>query len=403
MSNPFHYTFILARSVIYRRGKGKRNRTILRLAFLIILLMIPLILSLSFTEGMIEGITRRYILLQDGHLQFYADLSGEDLAAQVEGVAHVDHTVGGYGIAYSSDESREVYLKGVLPSYFDSERREELSLRDDSLLERTGALPGLYLSESLALQFGAALGDRLAIVTLPSEGQGRVRPSLAVVKGIFSTGFYALDDALMFIDMNSARLLFPATGGKSEIILTSEYADAGEQIAEKIESYLGRDLTWAGYDEFNTEMYENFATSRQIIFAVFLVILFAAIFYVTAVSHELIEDAKEEIAMQKVLGARSFQILTGYLIALGSVTLVSILTGTALGMLLSTRITSILSLLSELNVPSLRYYLLTFDITIPYWQIARIVMLLFLMSLISVGFSLRRIIHIRALDMLQQE
>ena len=415
MSTPSRYMFTLARSILHHPGKRQKNSAIIRLFVLVTVLMVPLVLSLSFTEGMIEGITDKYILLMDGHLQVYIDsmvitdalssMSGLHLTADdsmYEGIT-VDQTVGGYGILYGKDQAREVYLKGVSPSYFNDRRVKELALVTTESLERTGVLPGVYLSSELAEYFEVAVSDRLALILIPSHGERRVRPALVQVMGIYDTGFYALDQSLVFMDQESGQLLLPEENRRTEIMFDSYEKKRAEEFMQSLQNQVGTDLEWARFDQFNTDMYENFATSRQVIYAVFLTILVTAAFYITAVAHELIEDAKEEIAMMKVLGAQSKHIIAGYLLAVTTVTALSIATGTMAGILLARNITSLLVVLKELDIPALSYYLLSFDIDIPVRKIVTLTATLLAMSMVSVAASLRHIIHIRPLDVLHQD
>ncbi len=415
MSAPSRYVFTLARSILYHPGKTRKNAAIIRLFVLITILMVPLVLSLSFTDGMIEGITEKYILLMDGHVQVYAPSRSitdaqallsdpnEKSGTPAVSVATVDQTIGGYGILYGKDQTQEVYLKGVAPSYFNESRIGELTLNADEDLSRSGALPGIYISRKLAGHFNVGVQDRLALVIIPSQGQRRVRPALAVVQGIYDTGFYALDDSLVFMDQESGQLLLPQENVHTEILFDSWDERRVEQYMQELQQHSDVRLQWAKYDQFNTDMYENFATSRQVIFAVFLTILVAAVFYVTAVSHELIEDAKEEIAMMKVLGALSKHIIAGYLLAVTAVTAIAIFTGTMIGIFLARNLTFLMILLKDADIPALRYYLLSFEIDIPGSKIITLTATLLAMSMVSVAASLRHIIHIRPLDVLHQD
>ncbi|MBN2859500.1 MAG: ABC transporter permease [Sphaerochaetaceae bacterium] len=415
MSTPSRYMFTLARSILHHPGKRQKNTAIIRLFVLVTVLMVPLVLSLSFTEGMIEGITDKYILLLDGHLQVYTEseviIDAQRSMSKLQGTSDdsteagitVDQTVGGYGILYGKDQTQEVYLKGVAPSYFNERRVKELSLGTTEDLARTGVLPGIYLSRDLAEHFGVDIQDRLALVLIPSHGERRVRPALVQVQGIYDTGFYALDQSLVFIDQESGQLLLPEENIRTEIMFESYGEKQAEAFMQSLKNQIDGDLEWARFDQFNTDMYENFATSRQVIYAVFLTILVTAAFYITAVAHELIEDAKEEIAMMKVLGAQSRHIIAGYLLAVTTVTALSIATGTMTGILLAQNITSLLVVLKELDIPALSYYLLSFDVDIPVRKIVTLSVTLLAMSMVSVAASLRHIIHIRPLDVLHQD
>ena len=415
MSTPSRYMFTLARSILHHTGKSQKNSAVIRLFVLVAVLMVPLVLSLSFTEGMIEGITDKYILLLDGHLQVYTDSevitdalnSIPECLGTADGCTDagitVDQTVGGYGILYGKDQTQEVYLKSVAPSYFNERRVKELALVTAEDLARTGVLPGVYLSRELAEHFEVDVQDRLALVLIPSHGERRVRPALVQVQGIYDTGFYALDQSLVFMDQESGHLLLPEENTRTEIIFDSYGEARAEELMQSLQNQVEHPLEWARYDQFNTDMYENFATSRQVIYAVFLTILVTAAFYITAVAHELIEDAKEEIAMMKVLGAQSKHIIAGYLLAVTGVTALSIFSGTMIGILLARNITTLLVLLKELDIPALRYYLLSFDVDIPVRKIVTLTGTLLAMSMVSVAVSLRHITHIRPLDVLHQD
>ena len=74
------------------------------------------------------------------------------------------------------------------------------------------------------------------------------------------------------------------------------------------------------------------------------------------------------------------------------VTLVSSLSGTLLGLLMASNLTPLLAYIAQQSIPALAYYLLDFSVIIPIDDILIIVSVLFMVSFLSVQWSLRRVV-----------
>ncbi len=124
--------------------------------------MIPLVLSLTFIDGMMGGITDKYILLQDGQ---YPINSADRLLKPTPSLKGIDADLCrglvtiGYGIVYSRDRLRNP-IKGVDSSYFNERRLAQFSIQGE-LLKKNGNLTAVMLSSSTAEKLGVGVGDRL--------------------------------------------------------------------------------------------------------------------------------------------------------------------------------------------------------------------------------------------------
>ena len=402
------FVFYYLKKLLFHRGmRHYEALRLLRFSILIIILMIPLILSLIFADGMIDGITSKYILLQDGHIQLFHNaplnnniVENSELSYKIESI---DFVRSGNGIVYFEKNNREVFFKGVDDSYFNDARQQEFILNSTQILnDESSRFARLYISDVLASYLGVSVGDKVAIITLPSTQNMKVRPSLATIIGLYSSGYQKIDESLIFIDINHAKELF-IDSGRSEVIVKHTYKEEVDTIASELLSLFEIDASYATYDNFNRGVYQNFITSRQVILFVFFVILFISSLYIASIAHEIVVDSKQSIAMLKVLGATNGQLIASYFLSIIILTTLSIIVGVVLGILLSSNVTYLLSLLQKSSLVGLQFYLLDFDINVPYLDIVFICVSFILIATLLVIFTLRQIVKISVVEVLQQD
>ncbi len=372
------------------------RRRLVRSVFLIALVMIPLVLALIFMDGMMQGITDKYILLQDGHLQLYTP---EDFAIDDAAIFSADRVVNGYGIIYSKEQSSEVKLKGVKTGYFNPKREAELNLETTDVLQRSSVTP-IMVSETLAKMLNVEKGDRVAFILIPEEEGRGARPLLAQISDTYYTNYYELDSALVYLDYADAQKYLPS-GGKSylEVLLTAKATNQLSAVAQRV----AQGYSWASWDQFNQTVYHNFVSSRQVIFLVFLLILLVAGVYVASLSNELIQDSYQSIALYKALGAQQKDLSCVFYSVVMLITLTGLVLGLLLGILLGYLLSPFLLWLSKSGLEGLRYYLLDFNVVIAWRDLLFIGASMVIIASITVGFTLARIKKISPLEVLQQD
>jgi lipoprotein-releasing system permease protein len=398
----------LYRNLLFSRGlsKTKKHRLIGAIV-LIALVMIPLVLSLVFMDGMMGGITNKYILLQDGHVQIHSPQRiFEDTAAarQVDSrILAADYVTMGYGIVYSRSATAEVRIKGVEPVYFNAERLAQFKI-DGNPLEKTGSLAAVMLSSSTAIRLGLEVGDRVALMVVPDVSVAVVRPVLAQVSSIFDSGYHQLDSTLLFMSAQDALRLFPAVeNARTEILLYADYAHQLDQVINTIADSIDGNFHFSTWDEFNRAVYQNFITSRQVILMVFIMIILVAGVYIAAIAGEIVQDDFQSIAVLKAMGSHTGMLLRAYFLTVFSITLVGMGAGIGLGLLLSTRLGGLLSFLSASGLAGLQYYLLDFPVVVSWRDLILVSAALLVISSLTVLFTLRRIGKISPLELLQQD
>jgi len=382
------------------KGSVYARKRMRRVILLIALVMAPLVVAFMFTGGMIEGITQKYISLQDGHLQLY---DSQPLELNSDYIISADYVVGGQGIIYSRSATSEVTIKGVDASYFQTERSAQLHY-STPVFTKTGSTASVMISRNLSEKLEVEKGQRLAFMVLPDSSKAVIRPVLATVTSIYESGYRELDDHLVFMDREDAQRYFvdPAKA-YTEVLATKEGAKNLPLIVEQAQKVAGKPLSYASWDEFNQLVYQNFITSKQVIFVVFILILIVASVYVGSIAFEMVEDNKQEIAMLKILGATDATLRFSFFTTIMGFTTTAVVVGAGCGVYIGSHLKGFLNWVSSLQLAAMEYYLLDFPTLIVWKDILFLCAAMVLISSITTFGALRRIQKVSALELLQQD
>ncbi len=361
--------------------KKLKSRSRLTGCFILIALVTaPLVFALVFSESMMRGITEKYICLSDGHIQTKQDISSiPDYM-----LYSADSVISGNVLLYSSTETAPLLVKGVNDSYFNEKRSSQLHFISKS--EEESNLSGIIISRSTAEKLNVTVGDKVAMMVVPENSDRVLRPVLARVSGVFYTGYDSLDKSLSFVDYEYAQKLFSAETSSFELILDSSYAENLDCVLSYLPS-LEKTYIWKTK---NTAVYENFVASRQMIMIILLLVVAVAAFYTASLANQIVEDDMRNIAIYKLLGSDNSLIKNYLFVSVYIVTIAGILVGLILGLILSLNMAPLLSYLSKAGLEGLSFYLLDFDVTVPFLSIILLLSALMLISFITVRLTLRR-------------
>ncbi|UZV88458.1 ABC transporter permease [Treponema pallidum] len=342
---------------------GKR-RSFLRKSFFCAALgigisIIPLIVVLVVSDGMIEGITTRMIELGSGHLQFidilplapnetatqrYEDAQRIFNAFMAQDFGPYCHSrwmhLQGDGIVIGKTGRAGGNIRAVPPDFFSSERglRPFLTVEGSlELVDRPQGVHTLILGKRIAERIGVRCGDTCQILTLVQGGTGRAVPKMvrAVVGGIVSCGYQELDALWVFIPLTlGMKILSPASALLSFVVKTADAFDAKamtrfiEQVHEQLPSHFSA-YTW---QDMNRSQFHSFRTSRKLLlFIMYLIVLVASV-HISSVLVVLMTERRKEIAMLKAMGAPPHVIALIFLSAGLLTALYGLLIGLPLGM-----------------------------------------------------------------------
>ena len=296
----------------YLLGRGKEGGRYLRGAAIgIAVSMVPIVVTLVVADGMIQGITRRYLELGTYHAQISIRQSAADprpakpATLEVPGVRGVWAERQGLGIVLGKGVSSGAAVRAVEPSFLENEGvREYLSptLGVLSLSAQGDALIG----EELARKTGVSLGDTVRLMTARSTQDGRIIPKTALftVRGIVSSGYRELDALWFFISYDDGLRFLPPDSSRAflGVKVTDPYKGM-DAVAASIEQTLPKGYFLTGWYDLQRSQYRSYQSTRQLLLFIMAIIVIVAAVNVSSATSMLAVERRRDIAILKSFGA----------------------------------------------------------------------------------------------------
>ena len=382
-------SFVLqwSRKRIFKRGR------LTSCLILIALVMAPLVCALIFSDSMMEGITSKYIYLSDGHIQLNYngrnELAEFDASQYPDMIYSADEVVTGYALMYSATGTGNVMVKGIGEDYFNENRLDQITFIAEygSKSVESSNLRGISISRSTARKLNVEIGDNVALMIVPDNPDKVLRPILCRIDNIFYSGYDQLDSLLCFMNREDARSLYSERSSASvEVLVNGSYMEKLDEVILALGSRYEISL----WNEYNVSVYENFVTSRQMIFIILLLVVVVAAFYTASVAQQMVQDDITDIAISKLIGCSDSLVKKSAFLSVYAVTVIGMLIGILLGLLIGCNLGPILTALSRMGLQSLSFYLLDFDITVPWIPILIISACLLVISYVAIRLSLAK-------------
>lgn len=345
LGGPF---FIGFRTLFGSRMSGKVTRHLIGAVLGIGFSLIPLIVVMEVSGGMIEGITRRFIEIGSYHLQIKnfsatdASDRGETIekVEEVRGVNRAFEVVFGEGLVYSPNGRTGVSVRGLPEDYYSADRkvREYLDIHSGGFdLE---AEENVLVSKEVARKLDVSVGEKIKLLTAKSM-PGRtpiLRPSTFRVSGVFSTGYYELDALSIYVHKSAAKRLF--TSSSSTVVgvkIDKPYAGI-HRVASDIRSVTSSD--WYVYTWYSLErpMLESFKTTRNLLIFIMIIIIVVASFNISSSMIMLVVEKEPEIAILKSTGVHPRDIIRSFLATGFFIGVTGMIFGLSLGLAIAVNI-----------------------------------------------------------------
>jgi lipoprotein-releasing system permease protein len=460
--------FIAVRSLLGRRqnhtiaqagsGNGSHGKSKTRLAVSsggmagailgIGISIVPIVLVLIVSDGMIQGITRRYMETKTYHLQVAApdrialDESERGLAVirSLPGVRAAYMEKNGSAVAVSAMASHAVLVRAVDPSFFeDPGTKEYLRLIEGKTVP--GGTREIILGSSLAMVLKVKAGDSLTLIT-PNQESGlhmdggadfsEYLPKLSFFKvtGIISAGYRDLDALWAFVSPEAGErlLTYPSAYCFLGIKVSSPFSNSlggiKDTIVRKVaplypdwfDSYLVR--TWP---EIEKSLYRSFGTTKSmLLFIMGIALVVAAVNLGSSLSTFVVEHSMD-IAILRSMGATNSMVKQVFVGAGLFTGFLGTILGLLLGLILAwnvnllisgaewfaNMIDSALSLVSGHYIAPLKlldpeYYLEKIPVTVDIVQIALIAMLSIALSVVASMIPARKASRISVQDLIRK-
>jgi lipoprotein-releasing system permease protein len=273
--------------------------------------LVPIIVTLIVADGMIRGITDRYIELGTGHLQIH-DYSGTgneetviEKILELDGIRGVWPEQRGMGIIAGKTGRTGVTVRSIESSFWtDPSSAQFLRIIDG--VQKPDTDRDVVLGETLASDIGVQTGDTVRLMTVRTDDNGRMIPRSAsfTVRGIISCGYNELDALWCIISREGGkRILSSEQSPSSFIVKIDDPYRKADDTSWELFSTLGIGYSVYTWKDMLRSQYSSYESTRQLLLFIMALIVVVAAVNVSSATSMLVLERQKDIAVLKVSGA----------------------------------------------------------------------------------------------------
>jgi lipoprotein-releasing system permease protein len=414
--------YIALRFLWGRAGEG--GRYLRGAAAGIALSLIPIMVTLVVADGMIRGITDRYLELGTGHVQVYDYMEYYDipvLAEEIGGMKHLGIRGAwserqGLGIILGNSGRTGVTIRAVDQNFWeDPGSRAFLQVVSGSAV--LGSDREVLLGQGLAETLRAEPGKTVRIMTVRTDPDGAYIPrvTLFTVKGIISSGYRELDSLWCIMNYSAGEeLLSPLLYHSFIMVKVDDPYTQPDNTAAALVGEFGPGFGIYTWKQLNQSLYRSFESTKQILLFIMALLVIVAAVNVSSATSMLALERQREIAVLKTGGAGPGQTTAVFLWGSLLTGLIGAVSGLSLGLLLGRfinplirRLESILSFFSspwggEVKLLDPDYYLQEIPIIIDWKAVLFIGIFTIFCSCAASVLPARRAGKLRPLEILRK-
>ena len=410
-----------------RKSHSNARLSLLGASFGIGISIIPLVVVLIVSDGMIAGIAMRTIELGTGQIQvidmqpssYFPNCENElalktRIKKEIKDPYFVNAWVQreGQGLLIGKKARSGGVIRAIEKDFFTNNEKAKslINVIDGSLsLEAENSI---ILGTKIAEKLSLSVGDTCRLITLRESSSGKTIPKLTVFKvmGIISSGYQELDALWIFIPLSKGIEILSNTSSMNSLIISTEDPFNQSKLNNFLSDLETKILFWdklpstfTSYTwmQLNKATFYSFTTTKNLIlFIVFLITLVASINIAQALVM-LVMERKHEIAILKANGA-SPQFITMCFLSAGLITsFLGLIIGMPIGILISIHVNTILSTLekiinyfyyyasiflgntySEIHLLDPSYYLETIPISLNFYELYFVAIITLLLSVV---------------------
>jgi lipoprotein-releasing system permease protein len=269
--------------------------------------------TLVVADGMIRGITDRYLELGTSHLQIYdfmdaveIPLLAEEIAGMKEaGIRGAWSERQGLGIILGKQGRTGATIRAVDNSFWEDPGSAAFLqvLQGSAVLETDReVLLGRGLAETLEAQPGSTV--RIMTVQTSPGGGYTPRVTIFTVKGIVSSGYRELDSVWCIMNYSAGEQLLSSELYQSYILVKTENPyTMPDKTAGFLQEKLGPGFGIYTWKRLNQSLYRSFESTRQILLFIMALLVIVAAVNVSSATSMLALERQRDIAVLKTGGA----------------------------------------------------------------------------------------------------
>lgn len=356
-------------------GQGGKNKapsnaqkSLIGAIFGIAVSVIPLLIVLVVSDGMISGITSRLIELDSGQIKIiemrirsdendgrHEKALKERLKAQYADKpffknAWVERR--GTGLLIGNNGRSGGSIRAIEKNFFAENEKAKNLLKvvaGSAVLENDNeVLLGKKIAENLQLK----VGDTCRLLTLKKSGGNKAVPKFSSlkVKGIISCGYQELDALWVFIGLDKGLQILSGSSSLTSLIVSTDNPfdnQRFESFLSDLDAGLTDDFVANSWKNLNRAQYASFATTKNLLMFIMFLILLVASINISSALIMLVLERTQEIAILKSTGANTRLITLSFFISGMLTSVFGLLLGLPVGILLSLNINALLAMIEK--------------------------------------------------------
>ena len=366
----FGASLMFAKSLIFPRAEKRSSarRSLWGALLCIGLSIIPLVVVLSVTNGMISGMTQRIIGLSSSNVQAYIspklpEASQSDTyikyAAQyknINGVLNVYPEIGITALATGKKMRTGAQLRAVEPDIFIKNKSfSELftiiegDVKEFSLAQ--GSEKNAVIGQKMAELLDLHAGDTFRIITIKTNN-GKQSPKLTsfTVSAIVSSGYQELDALWVFVPLETVYQFISLENASFTVMIETPDAYSPDlvRIQKDLKTNYGKYANFYRWDQVHEAEFENFSSTKVMLVFVMLLIVLVASINISSAIVMLVMERRKEIAILKSIGATPSGITFSFIITGISCALGGLAIGLPLGLLAAVNANEIVNFIEKI-------------------------------------------------------
>lgn len=328
--------------------------------------IIPLIVVLVVSDGMIQGITSRLIELSSSHIRitdYYRTSGISSDPASFEQLAESLVSSDGEGSVLQAYPEREGMalvvgkngrsggtIRAVDPAFLSAENPAMELLQVTAGKRMLAGSHDAVLGEKLAQDLDISIGDTFRILTVRTSSSGRVIPRFTrfTLTGTVSSGYQELDALWVFIPFETGwDILSPDSSNSFITVRTGDPFGSIERTRIELLQQLPEGFRVYTWKDLNRSQFHAFTTTRTLLLFIMFLILFVAAVNISSALVMLVMERRREIAILKSVGGEPATVRFAFLLAGLFTGFCGILTGIPLGVLCALHVNELLAVLER--------------------------------------------------------
>ena len=303
-----------------------------------------LIIVLSVMNGF-ETEVRSRILGADAHLRLgaYGEHGLPDWQEAADQIHDIRHVTGvspyifEKGMLRVGNATEGILIRGVDPVTLSQVSELPKHIVAGNFSFQYGDMAGIILGKFLADRMGSAVGDTVVLFSPAGMTSAFSAPAVKkfVVTGIFQTGLFEFDDAIVYVDVNVARELFRHGGNVDGLEIKLDNMDLAAQVKPLVEDKMGSQSyyvqTWF---ELRRTLFSWMKIEKWMWTIILSLVIIVAAFNILSTLIMVAMEKRRDIGILKAMGARDKDVARIFSAQGLIVGVVGSLFGTALGFLI---------------------------------------------------------------------